>query len=822
MNGAIAQGDIAWIDGYIAQEGVGILLDPEIGALQHAFSKNRRCAAHMVMLIKQAYDDMEERIQQTPRGAPGALSPRRNVMQNVKHAPQQTPSKGVDQLTLMATRVRAVQLIKRSMGRIVARIRARQAMVRKVWNELDQMEESELAESNAQYEKLKGTYDARKRGESAMKLKWECKYDPGSGNVYFRNSENGETSWDCPEEFRDSLQEEDCWTLHTDPASGRVFFSNKLTKEVTWKCPPELKHQDNSKLSFEAGFLKRVDAAREELTMLKDVECDHMSDIFLGPKDPVDHAFVTNLLREAQSGKRLNWTVAIELASRAFPLLLHLDNVVELHTKHGSGKDAVQGRIVVIGDIHGQLDDLSMILHNYGFPSEENQLLFNGDIVDRGQQSVECLLVILCLKIAYPDHLHINRGNHEAKDVNSRDGFEGELQNKYGGNAIFDLFSELLATLPLAHTINKKIFVVHAGLFRKDHVTLDQLQSYRRLHVIPPRDSLMEDMLWSDPMDRQLGREESFRGAGIRFGRDIAEKFMKENHLKMIIRSHECVDNGFQEFWDGKLFTIFSASNYCGEVGNWGAVAEIRSDMKPVFCRYSTLHPEQSQISLPPDQALTVPDGPTHVKEKVRSRKLEDSVVRKLLTRVTIHRPELLKVYEHRVHTMEKGKGHVHGEVPRQVWSQVLKEVLRLDVPFIQFQHEMLGHSNTTVAPLVWLDRFKPMHVHLASKTADLGAGHNQTAREGLLRLVEEMSTVLFNKKTEMQSLFRYFDEDGNGTVSRDEFRNGLTSLLSVLKMEEDYSEEMVDQILELVDKDHNGEIDYQEFLAAFQFVKPK
>ena len=39
----------------------------------------------------------------------------------------------------------------------------------------------------------------------------------------------------------------------------------------------------------------------------------------------------------------------------------------------------------------------------------------------------ECLTAGL-----YPKHMYINRGNHEAKEMNRTYGFEGEAKHKYG------------------------------------------------------------------------------------------------------------------------------------------------------------------------------------------------------------------------------------------------------------------------------------------------------------------------------------------------------------------------------------------------------
>ena len=48
----------------------------------------------------------------------------------------------------------------------------------------------------------------------------------------------------------------------------------------------------------------------------------------------------------------------------------------------------------------------------------------------------------------------------------------------------------------------------------------------------------MCESLWRDPTD-QDGRHPSKRGVGIQFGPDVAAKFLDDNDLKMLVRSHE-------------------------------------------------------------------------------------------------------------------------------------------------------------------------------------------------------------------------------------------------------------------------------------------
>ena len=50
------------------------------------------------------------------------------------------------------------------------------------------------------------------------------------------------------------------------------------------------------------------------------------------------------------------------------------------------------GNMTVCGDVHGQFVDVEHIFQFGGIPSKENVYIFNGDLVDRGPQSLEIVL----------------------------------------------------------------------------------------------------------------------------------------------------------------------------------------------------------------------------------------------------------------------------------------------------------------------------------------------------------------------------------------------------------------------------------------------
>lgn len=249
-----------------------------------------------------------------------------------------------------------------------------------------------------------------------------------------------------------------------------------------------------------------------------------------------------------------------------------------------------EDKFTVCGDIHGQFYDLMNIFELNGLPSESNPYLFNGDFVDRGSFSVECIFTLFGFKLLYPNHFFMSRGNHESATMNQMYGFDGEVRSKYTAQ-MAELFTEVYNWLPLAHCLNKRVLVMHGGLFSRDDVTLDEIRQIDRNRQ-PPEEGPMCELLWSDPQP-QPGTRPSKRGVGCQFGPDVTNKFLELNQLDFIIRSHEVKNDGYEVAHDGKCITVFSAPNYCDTMGNKGAFITFKGkDMVPKFTTYEAVpHP---------------------------------------------------------------------------------------------------------------------------------------------------------------------------------------------------------------------------------------
>lgn len=94
-------------------------------------------------------------------------------------------------------------------------------------------------------------------------------------------------------------------------------------------------------------------------------------------------------------------------------------SLVDIHVPENS-------KFTICGDIHGQFYDLMNIFKINGLPSPSNPYLFNGDFVDRGSFSVECIFTLFGFKLLYPEHFFLSRGNHESFNMNQMYGFSGK------------------------------------------------------------------------------------------------------------------------------------------------------------------------------------------------------------------------------------------------------------------------------------------------------------------------------------------------------------------------------------------------------------
>lgn len=245
--------------------------------------------------------------------------------------------------------------------------------------------------------------------------------------------------------------------------------------------------------------------------------------------------------------------------------LLKEQTLVKLELEEG-------GDVVMVGDLHGQFEDLQRILLECGLPEAGSQrcYLLLGDFVDRGLRSLEICAVLFTLKLLHPSKVFLVRGNHECTEITVLFGFCGECQRRSNLD-VWEAVMRVFDALPLAAVVNGRVLCVHGGLS-------PQLERLNQIAAIPrPTDisatgaSLAHDLLWSDPSPSIDDWCPSPRGVSFVFGLEAAREVMERCGIRTLVRAHMVHDSGYNVMGDNEIITVFSASNYLGS-GNRGAV----------------------------------------------------------------------------------------------------------------------------------------------------------------------------------------------------------------------------------------------------------
>lgn len=242
-------------------------------------------------------------------------------------------------------------------------------------------------------------------------------------------------------------------------------------------------------------------------------------------------------------------------------------------------KPETKDKFLIIGDIHGSyhtfirillrllrlniIDNKCVLKNNYN-------LIFLGDVVDRGEYAYEIVMLLFLLKIKNPNNVFLNRGNHEVSDLNSRDGFKNEILAKFllpsihkTINSVFDYFhSALLIKNPIN---GKYTYLAHGGfptIFDGSiYPAFNYLDSYIDNKFFILNDDIRYDLgsytgensiRWNDFWGHTNSKFSDRRYA-MKIGEDDI-KIIKSKNIELIIRGHQ--DTGLNTKLIKRLGTV--------------------------------------------------------------------------------------------------------------------------------------------------------------------------------------------------------------------------------------------------------------------------
>lgn len=231
----------------------------------------------------------------------------------------------------------------------------------------------------------------------------------------------------------------------------------------------------------------------------------------------------------------------------------------------------ISSPVVVVGDIHGQYHDLQHLLQIEG-PPGLHPYIFLGDYVDRGENSLECIFLLLIYKALYPEMVTLLRGNHEIKSINKIYGFYDEVMERYGDSSVWSMINNVFIHFNIGAIVDNRYFCVHGGI--SSRVSIAKLQRLDRFERIA-EDSILTDIMWSDPYYKP-GTTPNPRGSGFLFGEDVLKRFLMHNNIDMIIRSHQLAIEGYKWNFTPLCLTVWSAPNYMGKCSNPASILVIQ------------------------------------------------------------------------------------------------------------------------------------------------------------------------------------------------------------------------------------------------------
>jgi predicted phosphodiesterase len=205
-----------------------------------------------------------------------------------------------------------------------------------------------------------------------------------------------------------------------------------------------------------------------------------------------------------------------------------------------------QGKVVFVGDTHGDLEATREVARRY--LKESYRIVFLGDYVDRGNQSEENIHLLLQLKCKHPEDVFLLAGNHEGYMVKEfyPVSFWKSLSQKER-----EAYGLLFSKLPLAATSPNGILALHGGL-----PELDTLEDF---NAIQWGDENWNTIVWGDFVETDVEVMEDW-GGRPQYGKQYFGRVMGRYQKQVLIRSHQ--PHAPPLMFQKRCITIFTSNAY--------------------------------------------------------------------------------------------------------------------------------------------------------------------------------------------------------------------------------------------------------------------
>ncbi|XP_008291973.1 serine/threonine-protein phosphatase with EF-hands 2 [Stegastes partitus] len=282
------------------------------------------------------------------------------------------------------------------------------------------------------------------------------------------------------------------------------------------------------------------------------------------------------------------------------------------------------------------------------------------------------------------------------------------------------------------------------------------------------------DLLWSDPMPQNGCIPNEVRGGGCYFGPDVTEEVLERHNLQLLIRSHECKQDGYEFCHNRKVLTIFSASNYYEVGSNRGAYIRMGCDLVPHFIQYQASRTCR-ELTLRQSIGWT-----------------ERSALRALRETLFVHKSDLISAFK-------EFDPNNTGMISLRHWASATENILNLGLPWRVLRSQLVNSTKYGMVDYQqWIRELSITEPKLEISDASI-------------------LDTMYKNHSNLETIFRIIDTDHSGSISFEEFRQTWKLLSSHLKTE--ISDEAIADLAQSIDFNKDGSIDINEFMEAFRLV---
>ncbi|XP_035514168.1 serine/threonine-protein phosphatase with EF-hands 2, partial [Morone saxatilis] len=507
---------------------------------------------------------------------------------------------------------------------------------------------------------------------------------------------------------------------------------------------------------FNGDFVDRGKDSIEILIILFSFLLVYPSEVHLNRGNHEDH--IVNLrygfTKEVLTKYKMHGKRILKLLQKIFswlPLATVIDQKVLV--LHGGISDITDLSILARLDRHNYVSALRP-------PKKRHQSLAGASIDSDFDEDVSTHKVLQRrISLTYP------------KPLGTRESFQNrslqDFSNRIKGKAVDEI-----------EIHKRRLAILNVGTNRSEEMT--QSVSSDSINSDNSKDEWKQilDLLWSDPMIQDGCTPNEVRGGGCYWGPDVTEDFLNRHNLQLIIRSHECKQDGYEFCHNRKVLTLFSASNYYDVGSNRGAYVRLGPDLVPYLVQY-----QASSMT----RELTV---------RQSVGRTERSALKVLREQLFAHKSDLICAFK--TFDIENT-----GLVSLNDWASAVESVMYLGVPWRMLRGQLVT-SKSTDGMINYLEWFNELAIK----------GPNTD------HIDQSLLETLYRHRSTVETIFRIVDTDNSGFITIEDFRQTWKLLSVYLKME--ITDEAISDLAVTIDSNQDGSIDIDEFMEAFRLTDKK